>query len=167
MGIMMLRLVIVLIILAASNQYLYANAGTPLLWGTSFHLSLANIVIAIIESYLIYKLSKRYKYLITFVIIFMANICSAIVGWLFLYIYSLIKSDGLLNYTAYEGFLAFIGLFFLTYIFSVIVEFPFIKLSLPKTYTNKKVFLVDIRVNGISYSILAIIYFIFFMMNGF
>jgi len=133
----------------------FGDAGTPLMWTMSIHLYLSNIIAAIIESIIIYIFYKTSKYYIVFLKILLGNIASAFIGYLsFKFIFTL---------TSYpkEEIAIFCVLLIITYIASILIEFPFFIWASPKYESYKKTFFLDIISNLFSYVVLIFLYFVF------
>jgi hypothetical protein len=110
--------------IAALPSATLANAGTPLMWAGMLHLVFGNLVIGLLEGYLLAKFFGLPKGK-TVGLIILANYFSAWLGGLFLRgaIVGVFPLD--LN-NAWPFFWAMVGL---TYLITITIEFPFVALA--------------------------------------
>jgi len=139
-----------------------ANAGSPLLWGSFFHLFIGNMIIGFIEAYFIKKIFETN---INILLVILGNYISMFIG---LYIlvpiftkrlgYDFFGNNTSIKDYSHEGFV--VGMF-IAFIVSVISEFPFFYFSQKKetrrgiTKTLKYTFSAQV----ISYIIITTYYF--------
>lgn len=102
-----------------------ANAGTPLMWASMLHLVLGNLLIGLLEGYLLAKLFRLPKGK-TIGILILANYFSAWVGGLFLR-GAIVHALPLDLNNAWSFFWAMVVL---TYLMTLVLEFPFVALAL-------------------------------------
>ncbi len=116
------------IVLAFSPAVAYADAGTPLMWASAFHLLLGNAVIGVAEG-LILALLFRLKRGLCVAIMIAANYFSAWVGGVFLIsaITACLKLD---LYNAWRWLWCMVAI---TYFFTLFLEWPFVAFCLRNT----------------------------------
>jgi hypothetical protein len=105
-----------------------ANTGTPLMWAGMLHLVFGNLLIGLLEGYLLAKIFGLHKgRSIGFLIL--ANYFSAWVGGLFLR-GAIVRALPLDLYNAWFFFWAMVVL---TYLMTLVLEFPFVALAFRRT----------------------------------
>jgi hypothetical protein len=104
-----------------------ANAGTPLMWAEGLHLVFGNLIIGIGEGLLLALLFKLPK-LKSIVILIAANYFSAWIGGLFLRG----KIVDMLSINIYNAWKILWLMVAVTYVITLILEFPFVALVLRK-----------------------------------
>ncbi len=114
-----------MIVLAFSPAVAYADAGTPLLWATGFHLLIGNALIGIAEGMVLAALFRQTSGK-TVAIMIVANYFSAWVGGLFLS-HKLAES---LNLDLYNARSWLWGMVAITYVLTLLLEWPFVALCL-------------------------------------
>jgi len=110
--------------LVALPSVALANAGTPLMWAGMLHLVFGNLVIGLLEGYLLAKFFRLPKGK-TIGILILANYFSAWVGGLFLR-GAIVQAFPLDLNNAWHFFWAMVGL---TYLITLGLEFPFVALA--------------------------------------
>ncbi len=160
-------------------SFLFANAGTPLVYAHLLYLFPMNLIIAFIElSYM----NKKYnvlepgqlkansffliisdgKPLLPIILIIVANYLSAVVGFIvhyFILKYSSLKWDPL-GYAGTDENIIKIVFLSGSFILSVLIEYPFIYKIVRKKVSKVDCFKLDLKVHLLSYSILGLQYFI-------
>ncbi len=116
------------IVLAFSPTVAYADAGTPIMWASAFHLVLGNAVIGVAEG-LILAFLFRLKRAPCVAIMIAANYFSAWVGGVFL-IPAITASLDLDLYNAWRWLWYMVAI---TYFFTLLLEWPFVALCLRKS----------------------------------
>lgn len=101
-----------------------ANAGTPLMWAGMLHLVFGNLLIGLLEGYLLAKIFGLHKGK-SIGILILANYFSAWVGGLFLR-GAIVRALPLDLYNAWFFFWAMVVL---TYLMTLVLEFPFVALA--------------------------------------
>jgi hypothetical protein len=101
-----------------------ANAGTPLMWASALHLLFGNLIIGLAEGWLLAKICKLKSRMKTMGLLIVANYFSAWIG-------SLLLSgvDSVFSLNLYNAWPAFWGLVVVTYLITLILEFPFVVLA--------------------------------------
>ena len=150
------------IIIISKNAY--ANAGTALMWAIGFHIYIANLLIAILESFILWKFYNVFKYYKYLLLMIGANFFSMFSGFALSILYAdlnkiprFMMSDQNVN----EILLVKI-IIIISYFVSVIFEFPFIYWFLKNKRTIFEILKIDILINIVSYILLIISYFFFF-----
>ena len=117
-----------MIVLAFFPTVAYADAGTPIMWASAFHLVLGNAVIGVAEG-LILAFLFRLKRAPCVAIMIAANYFSAWVGGVFL-IPAITASLDLDLYNAWRWLWYMVAI---TYFFTLLLEWPFVALWFRKT----------------------------------
>jgi hypothetical protein len=122
-----IRIWLSVIVLALCPAVACANAGTPLMWASAFHLLIGNAVIGIGEG-LILALLFRQKLALCIVVMLVANYFSAWIGTVFLIplIWRTITPD---LYSAWRWLWCMVVV---AYGFTLLLEWPFVALCLRK-----------------------------------
>ncbi len=136
--------------LAMCTSTAWANAGTPLMWASMFHLLFGNVIIGIIEGLVlvwVFKCSKRFP-IPTLIV---ANYVSAWVGALFVagYLRSLVD----ITIENIQGwFLAFVVVAFVV---TLLTELAFVWFTLGfREHRLRRALTATLTVNGLSYILL-------------
>ncbi len=116
------------IVLAFSPAVAYADAGTPLMWASAFHLLIGNAIIGIAEG-LILAFLFRLKRAPCVAIMIAANYFSAWVGGVFL-ISTITASLSLDLYNAWRWLWYMVAI---SYFITLLLEWPFVAFCLRKT----------------------------------
>ena len=131
---------------------LLANAGSPVIWFSLFHLIIANAIIGYIESEILLKYKIDNKVLRVIV----ANYISMFVGYFLiapLFLHPKFGRD-IMSVESGEIFIAF----FVSFVATLIIEFPLILWSLKDKSQKKNVFKPFLIANIITNLIMAGIY---------
>lgn len=112
---------IIVVILVSLPVPALANAGTPLMWASMIHLAVGNIAIGMLEAAILIKVFRLGKGKTTGTLIF-ANYFSAWGGGLFLS--NVIAKN--VNIDITNAWTFFWVMVLVTYLFTLILEFPFI-----------------------------------------
>ena len=123
-----IKLCLPLIVLALSPAVAYADAGTPLVWAGAFHLFIGNAIIGIAEGLILARFFRP-KRAGCIPIMIAANYFSAWVGSVFVCSALLGKLD-LDLYNARWRFWCVVAI---TYLLTLLLEWPFVALCLRKT----------------------------------
>ena len=123
-----LKFCLPLIVLAFSPAVAYADAGTPLMWASMFHLVIGNAILGIGEG-LILSLLFRPKRAGCIPIMIAANYFSAWVGGVFLS-WVIVRTLDLDLYNARRWLWCMVVI---TYLLTLLLEWPFVALCLRKT----------------------------------
>lgn len=124
----------------------YANAGTPLMWAGMIHLFIGNAIIGIAEGLLLGYFFKTKKGL-SIAVMILANYVSAWLG-----ILALMHLDGTADITLENVFTWHLVLVGAAYLFTVIIELPFIRVLFRKQATAwRKAIIASFVINTISY----------------
>ncbi|MDR0874083.1 MAG: hypothetical protein LBN27_11560 [Prevotellaceae bacterium] len=150
-----IKILIALIFLPVS---VFANAGSFMVWFGFLHLLYVNAAIGVVESLII----KRYKLENKMWLIIIANYVSMIVGLVLIApFFSTLAGNNdfwrMEHEYSLRGF--FVGMF-VAYIATLLIEFPFVYLSVKEKIMRKKVILPFIMANTITYTAMTLIYFL-------
>jgi hypothetical protein len=140
----------------------YANAGTPLLWAMALQLYGVNILIGILEYFLInkffYSIRKRYIFA-TIAMNYLSMFCGAFLNDIILKQYNLSLFD---PKSSKEYIIENILWYVIFTVLSIIIEWPAIKFIIKKTM--KESFLISMKINLISsLLVVALILFLTFI----
>ncbi|MFK7911805.1 MAG: hypothetical protein AB8F34_14565 [Akkermansiaceae bacterium] len=136
-----------------------ANMGTPLMWSSGFHLLFGNALIGIIEGRI---LGRRYLkgYLKPATVMVIANYVSAWLGYFFLIRWLSNHND----LTIENLRMSMLGLFFLAFLITLIIEYPFVWWMLNKTKASwVKIAKATLLVNIVTYTMMFLWYW---MLSG-
>ena len=147
-------LLLAIFIVLLKYNYILANAGTPLLWAWMFHLYIANISISFFESLIIWRKFNKRNYFLILILLILANFTSMLAGLLLTT--QIFQTD-----TIKESILAIYQLI-ITFILTLIIEYPFYLIILKNKYKYLKSFIISTFTNTLSYLIIVIIYIFFF-----
>jgi hypothetical protein len=134
-----------------------ANAGTPLMWGTIFHLSIGNLVLGISEGLLLAWFCgfRKRRIVEPMVLMVLANYFSAIVGLLALARIRLFIALDLHNVWFWVW-----ATVATTYLMTLVLEYPFVNFALRGTPNRLR------RSIGASFKIQTISYVLLFLWYG-
>ncbi|GGG04464.1 hypothetical protein [Pontibacter amylolyticus] len=135
------------------------NAGSPMMWFGLFHLLIINAAIGVVESRLLIRLKVENR---TWLIV-LANYVSMVAGLFFIAPLTaewLGNTDFWGNTTSYgnyqmQGFFFGMGMAFIA---TVILELPLFAVALREKQTLKKLSLITLKVNGITYILMLSVY---------
>ena len=100
-----------------------ADLGTPLVWGTGFHLLLGNLLVGALEGAILARLfSLKLRRCISLLIV--ANYVSSWVG-----VWAIDKLARWLDPDLYHGLQAAFGLIATTYVLTLVLEWPFVAVA--------------------------------------
>ncbi len=123
-----IKLWLPVIVLAFTPAVAYADAGTPLLWASGFHLLIGNAVIGIAEGLILWRLFRP-KRAGCIPIMIAGNYFSAWVGGVFL-ASAIVGRLDLDLYNARRWLWCMVAI---TYLLTLLLEWPFVALCLRKT----------------------------------
>lgn len=127
-----------------------ANAGTPLMWATLFHMAIGNAVIGVIEGWLLAWMFKCSKWKAILILV-AANYASAWAGSHYLVDYVASVPDITIQ-TVQWWCVRFIGVAFVV---TLLVEYPFFWIALSsRKYAFGRALIATPVIHGISYSML-------------
>ncbi|GAB3195779.1 putative membrane protein [Pontibacter aydingkolensis] len=137
------------------------NAGSSMMMLGFYHLLFMNAVIGLVESGLLIKFETANR---TWLII-LANYISMVAGLFFVAPFTadwVGNSDFWSNNTNYgeyqmQGF--FFGMF-MAFLATILVELPFFFVAIREKYSWPKIIRLTVKVNGITYVIMLLIYFL-------
>ncbi len=144
------KLITLVIILTAFPSTVFANAATPLMLVSFFHLFIGNAIIGIIEGLILSKIFKLKK-VKSILLLISANYFSAWIGYFLL--------DGFYHniffLNLYNAYFYYWKMVFIAYIATLIFEWPFIFLCFSKFKSNfKKSIYGTLLIQTISYFLL-------------
>jgi len=121
------RAMSVLVALMLVPSVATADVGTPLVWGTAFHLLLGNLLVGALEGAILARLfSLKLRRCIGLLIV--ANYVSSWVG-----LWAIDKLARWLDPDLYHGLQAAFGLIATTYVLTLVLEWPFVAIAVGGT----------------------------------
>jgi len=156
-----MKKLLLIIIFIISSHFLFANAGTPLMWFGMLHLILLNGLIGVVESWILRKMQIKH----TFEMIVVANYVSMFFGMYFIapFVVELFgypefwKTQEYLFFYKNEFSVFFLGLF-VAFISTLIIEFPFY--AFITTKENRKQTIKGLLLaNVITYVVMTFFYY--------
>ncbi len=153
-----------LILFLLTTEYLFANAGSTMLWFSFLHLIVINGIIGMFESGILSEILKIKNRMIWIIV---GNYISMFIGMYLIapYFASLAGNKDFFGNWTYNqvdhiaGF--FIGML-CAFITTLLVEYPFYRLAIVKEYRTKTIKGLIIS-NIITYSLMTLIYYFLFM----
>ncbi len=143
------RMMFVAVVAAAMPFAAVANAGTPLMWGEGFHLLLGNLFIGLVEGLLIHLFAPQRRKRTCVLLMICANYVSA---WLGLYVSGHVR---LFEVGIEHVKLVFWCVVALAWLFTIVVESPFVYLALRVgAYSLRRVLVASVLVQSLSYAAL-------------
>jgi hypothetical protein len=135
--------------------FVFANAGSPIIWFNIFHLLFINAIIGYVES----EILSKYKLPNKTWLVLIANYVSMIVGY-FVIIPNLIKPQyGRDIWSENPNDLA-LG-FFISFVVTLLIEYPFFTASLKDKNQRKKLFKPFLVANVVTNISMISIYYLF------
>jgi hypothetical protein len=142
--------IIIVLLLLAVPSVAQANAGTPLMWASMFHLVFGNLIIGIFEGNLLAKFFGISKRKCIWLLI-LANYFSAWLGGFFI-AKAMAKT---LPMTLHSAWSSLWSMVLVTYVLTILLEYPFVAISFwGKPSWLRKSLLGSLLVQTVSYTIL-------------
>lgn len=146
------------LILLLFPTFLFANAGTPLMWANALHLYVGNAIIGIVEGLIASSfslLSKKKKAVIFFIVL---NYISMVLGVLLIFSIAKLGSQEI-NITIQDAKVFLAASFSFFYLATLFVEFPFVLGFFWKENRRvKKALKTTLIVNTVSYVLIFPLY---------
>lgn len=150
----------------------FANAGSPMVWFGVFHLLVVNGIIGIIESRLLlkYKLVNKTGLIIlgNYISMFVGLYCVAPYFTNNIYHINFWSGESFIYHSSYvsDWIITFLIGFFLSFITTLVIEYPFFYFSLKNKADRKQLFYPFFKANGVTNLAMACIYFVFIFLSS-
>ena len=137
----------------------YANAGTPLMWATAFHLVFGNLIIGLAEGVLLARVATA-PYRRALLSMVVANYVSAWAGLAIVNEWRALRDVWLGTEPLYAGSHALVYLAVTAYGLTIAIEWPFCRWALgPRPGAWRRALLASVAVQTLSYAALVPYYY--------